>query len=180
MSHTIAEEYQEKIDCRSVINIPMNIKKGEVHPTLNRSLFKGINFEHHTKLYSKLQETFYETKLGYPTRLLDVKSKFKNLRQNIQSRTQQEITIAAPHKGKLKQRTKQDTENFWNASKELFQIITDILRDAGLAKTVPILPTTTRAKLKKDVAAQKIVPGVTSLPVAKHLDEAGKRTNILL
>ena len=103
-----------------------------------------------------------------------------NLKQNIQSRTQQEITIATQHKGKLIQKTKQDTENFWNASKEFFQIITDILRDAGLAKTVPILPTTTKAKLKKDVAAQKIIPGITSLPVAKHLDEAAKRTNILL
>ena len=55
MPHTVAKEYQEKIDYNSVVNIPMNIKKGEVHPTLNQSTFKGTNFEHQAKLYHKLQ-----------------------------------------------------------------------------------------------------------------------------
>ena len=53
----IRKEHEERIDYKSIMNIPFSIKTGDTHPTISGNVYKGIDFRLHVKLYEKIQKT---------------------------------------------------------------------------------------------------------------------------
>jgi hypothetical protein len=51
-----SKESEEKIDSRSIMNIPVRIKNGNDHPTLCDTVYKGADFRMHEQLYSKIKK----------------------------------------------------------------------------------------------------------------------------
>jgi hypothetical protein len=39
------------------MNIPVAIKKGQIHPSLNTTVFKGVEYKKNKELYNEIQET---------------------------------------------------------------------------------------------------------------------------
>jgi hypothetical protein len=53
---------KERCDCRSIMNIPVAIKKGQIHPLLNTNVFKGVEYKKNKELYHEIQETINSPK----------------------------------------------------------------------------------------------------------------------
>jgi hypothetical protein len=52
----VSKEREERIAFRNIMNIPMRIKEGDSHPSLNDTVYKGADFRVHAQLYSELQQ----------------------------------------------------------------------------------------------------------------------------
>jgi hypothetical protein len=53
---------EERCDYRSIMNIPVAIKKGQIHPLLNTNVFKGVEYKKNKELYHEIQETINSPK----------------------------------------------------------------------------------------------------------------------
>ncbi len=52
----ILTDREERIDFKRIMNIPMHIKCGETHPSLNTNVYKGADFRIHAQLYEAIQK----------------------------------------------------------------------------------------------------------------------------
>jgi hypothetical protein len=78
--------------------------------------------------------------------------------------------------GKLIQRDPLDAETINHASSQFFAILNDICRDANLTQKIPIVQEASILKARQKVANETIMPGITSVAIAKHLGQAIKRS----
>jgi len=97
------------------------------------------------------------------------------LEEEVIARTKAFINEEDQRAGKLIQRTIKGAEILNNSSNAFFTLIADICRDAGLASRVPIITAKSFKAKNKDVATEKIMPGVSSVTITKQIDDASKR-----
>jgi hypothetical protein len=167
---------EERIDFRSIINIPVHICYNNDHPTLNNNVFKGADFKIQSSLYKNIQDMVKNPDTNYLSRITTIKKSLKKLEEDIITRTKASITMEEQLQGKLIQRYPMDAKSINRASHEFFTIINDICRDANLARRVPIVQQASVLKARKKLANETIMPGITLMAIAKHIDQAIKRS----
>jgi hypothetical protein len=143
---------------------------------LNSNVFKGADFKIQSSLYKNIQDIVKNPDTNYVSRITTIEKSLKKLEEDIITRTKASITMEEQLQGKLIQRYPLDAENINRASHEFFTIINDICRDANLARRVPIVQRASVLKARKKLASETIMPGITSIAIAKHLDQAMKRS----
>ena len=176
----IDKSKEERIDFKRIMEIPVHIKPGDIHPTLNTSIYQGADFQNQASLYQDLQAITNDPDNNFMTRIIDIDSKLEDLENAIILRTKQSITPEEQRDGKLISRTIEDATAFNAASGEFFQLINDICRKADLASNVPILPASSIAAKKNDIISGKTIPGVTSIAISKQLEDATKRARYIM
>jgi hypothetical protein len=90
------------------MNIPVVLKKGSDHPTINENVFHGADFYHHNNLYWQIQKTADDPLLGFCDRISTVVETLEQLKQTIIARTKSKITPEEQKIGKLVQRLPED------------------------------------------------------------------------
>ncbi len=66
------KEHKEQIDFRRVMNIPMHIKMGEAHPSINTNVYKGEDCHLHAQLYDAIQKSVNDTSKHYMDRISEI------------------------------------------------------------------------------------------------------------
>jgi len=178
--YEISKQKEERIDFRQIMSIPMSIKHGTDHPSLREDKYKGEEFYHQAKLYQKIQKVVKDPKLGFHDRITDIKRKVENLEKNIIAITRDTISPQEQANGKLIPRTLKDAQDVNEASQQFFQLISEICRQVGLSRYVPIVNNAVNRIKKKDIASGKTIPGIASVPISKNLDDTLKRTRMIL
>lgn len=97
------------------------------------------------------------------------------LEEKIIEHTKNSINIHEQENGKLIQRSMDDAVIINMSSTQFFTLLHDICCESGLARITPIISTNTITKKKIEVAAGKLMPGISSIAVTKQLDDTGKR-----
>jgi hypothetical protein len=172
----ISNKKEERFDFRQIMNIPVILKKGNDHPTINENVFHGTDFYHHKNLYWQIQKTADDSLLGFCDRISTVVETLEHLEQTIIERTKSTSTPEEQKIGKLVQPLPEDAMCINNASFQIFEIIRDILRKVHLASMVSILPAASLAKKKKAITVEEIMPGIASVPITKQVDDTFKRS----
>jgi len=175
----VSEEKEERIDYRSIMNIPMVIRAGTDHPTINDSVFKGLQCNHHVALYNQIQEICQNPDYNILDCIAALHCQLCKLEATITDRTKSSVTIEEQIKGTLIQRLPQDTQLLNDTSARFFDIIRDICRLANLTSKINIVPAAATNALRKTVASEKLMPGIASVPVTKQLDDSLKRTRMM-
>jgi len=175
----VSEEKEERIDYRSIMNIPMVIRAGTDHPTINDSVFKGLQCKHHVALYNQIQEICQNPDYNILDCIAALHCQLCKLEAAITDRTKSSVTIEEQIKGTLIQRLPQDTQLLNDTSARFFDIIRDICRLANLTSKINIVPAAATNALRKTVASEKLMPGIASVPVTKQLDDSLKRTRMM-
>jgi hypothetical protein len=68
------------------MNIPMIIKPGHNHPTLNENVFKGTEYQYQKKLFLLLQETCHDTQLKFMEKIQEIKADLVSFENDIITR----------------------------------------------------------------------------------------------
>ena len=176
----ISKDREERINFRQIMNIPVQLLPGANHPTLAENVYKGTDYQVHAELYASLQTIINDPDSGFLERINHLANQLKLLEMDVIQRTKNEITPEDQAAGKLIQRTISDADRLNQCSGEFFTLLHDICRAADLASQVPILPSASMAAKKALVKQGKVIPGVTSVAIAKHLDEAVKRSRSVM
>jgi len=173
----ISKAKEERIDFRKIMNIPMHIKPGDTHPSLNDSVFHGVDYQAHAALYDTLQETVHDVKHNFIERITTIGKTLENMEHDIIAHTRVSITPDEQKAGKLITRTTNNATIINTASTDFFALITDICREAHLASNVTILPLSSVQAKKNAIVSEKIIPGICSNALSKNLGEASKRAH---
>jgi alpha-glucosidase (family GH31 glycosyl hydrolase) len=64
------------------MNIPVAIKKGQIHPSLNKNIFKGIKYQKNKELYHEIQETINSPKYLILYEMEKIKNELENFEQH--------------------------------------------------------------------------------------------------
>jgi hypothetical protein len=171
----VCNEREERIDFRRLMNIPMHIKKGDIHHTLNTNIYKGEDFRMHAKLYDNIQETVHDGSKHFLERITNISTTLKNLEKDVILRTISNINREDQASGKLSQRSVQDATILNDASSQFFTLVHDICREVGLAKMVRKIPSTSSKGMQQKVSSEKIIPGISSIAITKQIDDLTKR-----
>jgi len=167
---------EERIDFRSILNIPITWKENATHPSIADSVFKGIQFQQHAALYNRLQQVCKKPEYRITTKIEQILQWLEDYEKILIHRTQTTIDIQEQCRGKLIRRTLQDAEFLNNVSKSFFEVVYDVCRHAELARMVNIIPLAAKKALKQSVISDKIMPGTGSLPFTKQVDDTLKRS----
>ena len=116
--YKINTEKEERIDFKTIMKIPVIIKQQDTHPVLNDQVFKGIDFEIQSELYTKLQETIHDPNLRFLDSISDIGKEFLAFQSEIILQTKSTITPDEQINGKLIPRTQADADRFNNLSKK--------------------------------------------------------------
>jgi len=175
----ISKEKEERIDFKSIMNIPVAFKPNQNHPSLNENVFHGTEFRLHSELYKQIQDIIYEPQLRFIERIEEVKSYLEQFEKQIIDRTKNSITLEEQQNGILVQRRPLDAQIICNMSKKFFNILYDICREAKITSKVPIIPAAIYHTKRHAVSTGNLIPGITSLPISKQLNDSLKRTKTL-
>jgi hypothetical protein len=66
----ILTDREERIDFKRIMNIPMHIKCGETHPSLNTNVYKGANFRVHIQLYGAIQKACKDPNKNFMNKII--------------------------------------------------------------------------------------------------------------
>ena len=171
----VSKEKEERFDFRKIMNIPVQLRPGDDHPSLSTTVFKGADFRTHEQLYKDLQAVVTDPASQFLPRLSDMHSKLKNYEAAIIERTKQSITSEDQACGRLVQRTPEDAEFINATSTAFFTLLNDICREANLASNVPIIKPPPKAAKRRDVICENVMPGVTSVAIGKQIEDTLKR-----
>lgn len=108
-------------------------------------------------------------------KISDVKATLENLKRDIIEQTKSTINPEEQEVGKLVQRLLADAICINNASTQIFDIIRDICRQAQLTNKVNIIPSAAHQRKRMAIATEKIMPNISSAPIAKQINDAIKR-----
>jgi hypothetical protein len=183
----VSTDREERIDFRRIMNIPMHIKRGETHPSLNTNVYKGADFRVHAQLYDAIQKACKDPNKNYMNKIIELQTRLQELELEVITKTKANVNEENQKNGKLIQRTIHDANIINNASSQFFSLINDICREVDLASKVPVVPSRSYIAKRNDVITEKIMPGITSIAITKQIDDTTKRarsilqrTNILL
>jgi len=84
----ISEEKEERIDYKSIMNIPMTIKLGTDHPVINDSVYKGLQYQQHVALYNQIQEICKSPDHGIIDRIEDIEGRLRDFEIEVIDRTE--------------------------------------------------------------------------------------------
>jgi hypothetical protein len=171
----ISKEKEESINYRRIMCIPVAIRKGQDHPTLNEKVFKGKEFQDYALLYHHLQRTALDPKLKFLENVEKIKSNLEELEVQIVNPTKLNINTEEQNKGKLIQRLPSDAQAINDLSSCFFAIIHEICRHTNLTSMVPIVPHASIQTNSQAVITEKMMPGVASMPISKQLNDVFKR-----
>eukprot|EP00590_Aulacoseira_subarctica_P005294 CAMPEP_0172416722 /NCGR_PEP_ID=MMETSP1064-20121228/3216_1 /TAXON_ID=202472 /ORGANISM="Aulacoseira subarctica , Strain CCAP 1002/5" /LENGTH=1681 /DNA_ID=CAMNT_0013154579 /DNA_START=343 /DNA_END=5384 /DNA_ORIENTATION=- len=169
------KEKEERIDFKSIMNIPVTVKANADHPTLNDRVYKGMDFTRHAKLYSCLQDTCYDPEHQFDNSIGKILTEFRAFESTIIERTKATITTMEQNDGKLLPRTKEDANRLNDLSSQFFTLIHSICREADLSSKVPIVQASSLQSKRNKIKQGKELPGVTSFVLSKSIDQAVKR-----
>jgi hypothetical protein len=85
-SFSISTEKEEWFNFWQIMNIPMIIKPGHNHPTLNENVFKGTEYQYQKKLFLLLQETCHDTQLKFMEKIQEIKADLVSFENDIITR----------------------------------------------------------------------------------------------
>ena len=108
------------------MNIPMIIKPGHNHPTMNENVFKGTEYQYQKKLFFSLQETCQDTQLKFMEKIQEIKADITSFENDIITRTLAMITVDEQRAGKLVQCLPEDAQCFNDISSPIFNLIHNI------------------------------------------------------
>ena len=154
--------------------IPMLIKGYATYPTLNESVFHGVDFQAQATLYNNLQEIAYDMENAFITEAEDIKLQLLKLESEVITRTINTITPEEQAAGKLITKTAEDAVALNTASGEFFTLINALCQKADLASTVPIVASCLNPVKSNDIISGKTMPGVTSIAIPKQFDDVTK------
>lgn len=157
------------------MNIPVILKPGTTHPSLNELVFKGAEFTMQSELFNRIQRIIQDPTLNILDTLGDLEHQFQLFENDIIERTKSNITPEEQMSGKLIQRTTSDADRLNNLSSQYFTLLQHICREANLSANVPIVQASSMATKRQQVADEKIMPGISSYAISKQLDQAIKR-----
>jgi len=80
---SISMQKEEKIDFRRILNIPMSKDTTSNHPILSDSVYKGIMYQEHAKLYNHVQDTVLDKDHGIMLKIDAIKQKLEEYEQHI-------------------------------------------------------------------------------------------------
>jgi len=172
----VSKEREERIAFRNIMNIPMRIKEGDGHPSLNDTVYKGADFRVHAQLYSELQQIVNDPNNNFQHRIQNIHSKLEKLERNIINRTMSTISTEDQKNGKLIERTPEDAKIINDTSAEFFSLIKDICRKAGLASQAYVVPSNFHRRKEKAFSSEQNMLAVTSFAISKALDDLNKRS----
>jgi hypothetical protein len=183
----VSTDREERIDFKRIMNIPMHIKHGETHPSLNMNVYKGANFRVHEQLYDAIQKACNDPNKNFMNKIIELQTGLQALELEVIAKTKAKISEVSQKNGKLIQRTKHDANIINDALSQFFSLINDICCKADLASKVPIVSSRSYIAKRNDVITEKIMPGIASIAITKQIDDTMKRarsilqrTNILL
>jgi hypothetical protein len=84
---------EERIDFKRIMNIPVKLKKGDLHPTLNDQVYKGTDFARHAALYYNMKKIVEDPANGYMERIKSIHQDLESLERDVINRTMTHITI---------------------------------------------------------------------------------------
>lgn len=176
----MSREKEERFNFQKIINIPVLKKPGEDHPSLNYSVFKGNEFRLQEQLYNELQSIVSDPEHRFMHRLEDIRSKLEQCELDVIERTKRLITPEDQANGKLIPRTPEDAALINETSAAFFTLLNDICREANLASMVRVLKPPPGAINKRDIASEKIIPGICSIAISRQIDDSIKRNRSIL
>jgi hypothetical protein len=89
----ISKEKEERFNFKSIMNIPVKIKNNDDHPSLNDSVYKGLDFRLHQQLYNKIQRTVNDTEQSFIDRVGEIQLQLRKLEDEIIERTKTFINV---------------------------------------------------------------------------------------
>jgi len=108
------------------MNIPVQIRKGELHPSLNDSVYKGADFRVHAQLYNKIQEVVNDSNNGFIDRIKILQGQLVEFEKEIICHTKSSPSKDDQLTGKLIQRTQKDADEIKTFSRHFFKLLKDI------------------------------------------------------
>ena len=171
----ISTKKEERIDFKRIMNIPVKLKKGDLHPTLNDQVYKGTEFARHAALFYDMEKIIEDPANGYMERIKSIHQDLERMESDVINRTKTQITVEDQKSGKLINRTADDANILNDASAQLFRLINDICRQAGLASMVAEIPSSLIIKNRTKALTGKNMLATTSFPISKQIDDALKK-----
>jgi hypothetical protein len=83
----LSTDREERIDFRRIMNIPMHIKCGETHPSLNTNIYKGADFRVHAQLYDAIQKACKDPNKNYMNKIIELQTGLQELELNVIAKT---------------------------------------------------------------------------------------------
>jgi hypothetical protein len=151
----LSTDREERIDFKTIMNIPMHIKRGETHPSLNTNVYKGADFRVHAQLYDAIQKICKDPNKKYMNKIIELQTDLQELELEVIAKTKANINEENQKNGKLIQRTIHDANIINNASSQFFSLINDIRREVDLASKVPVVPSRSYIAKRNDVITEK-------------------------
>jgi hypothetical protein len=68
----VSKEKKERIDFKSIMNIPIHKKNGDIHPSLDETVFKGADFRVHAESYKNLQDTINDPSKDFLLQIAEI------------------------------------------------------------------------------------------------------------
>jgi hypothetical protein len=155
------------------MNIPVRVRQGQNHPSLNDTVFKGMEFQKHA-LYHTVQRTIKDPKHNFLNRVQDIKHQLEDFEREIISRTKNSISPEDQANGKLIQHIPSDAQMINDSPIQFFNLIYEICRQMNLSKMVPVLSRANIYEKKHKIATEKVMPGIASTILSKQLDDVVK------
>jgi len=171
----VCKDKEEQIDFKRILSIPVHIKPGSTHPTLNTTVYKGADFCIHAQLFETIQNTINDETNGFLDRISHIHKMLLEFEDHIITRMKESKNKDEQEAGKLI-RTTQDAIALNDVSGEVFTLLNDTCQLIGLAHKVPVIQSNSFKAKRKDVIGGEIMPGVVSIATTKQIDEAFKRS----
>jgi hypothetical protein len=166
---------EERKKIKRIMNIPMHIKRGETHPSLNMNVYKGANFRMHAQLYDAIKKACNDPNKNFMNKIVKLKTDLQELELEVIAKTKANISEESRKNGKLIQRTIHDVNIINDTLSQFFSLVNDKCHKANLASKVPIVSSRSYTAKRKDVTAEKIMPGIASIAITKQIDDKTKR-----
>jgi len=97
----ISNDKEERIDFRSIMNIPVAISPEHDHPTLNTKVYKGREFKLQKELFDRIQDVAHDPKLRFIDQIGEVELELKELEKRIIDKTKATMSPSKQAEGKL-------------------------------------------------------------------------------
>ncbi len=166
---------EERFNFKRILNIPVHIKNGDIHPTLNENVYKGADFQLLAQLYHDIQKTATDSSEDFERKISEIHNRLEELETEIIALTKLHISKHEQDDGKLITRTPEHAKILNESSLAFFTLINDICRKVGLSSTTRVISSHLTDSKKQKLSTEKYMLTNTSFAVAKQLDDALKR-----
>jgi hypothetical protein len=128
-----------------ISNIELGLEKfeicrGDIHPSLDTNVIKGLDNRMQAKLLESIQKAVNDLTKDFMDIIANIWTLLKSLELKVINDTKACISVEDQVLGRLIQRTMQDAETLNCASEQFFTLVNDVCQSVDLARKVPIIP----------------------------------------